>query len=306
MKKIIIISALFFMALSSKAQQEPMLSQYMFNGMFINPGYTGSHKFWTSNLLHRSQWVNFEGSPKTFLLSVDGPISDQKMGLGAIISHETIGVTTQTDFYGNYAYHLPLGDGKLSFGLKAGLSNYSVEFNDLKYWDDNDVVYNEGSKSYLAPKFGFGTFYYSENWYAGISIPTLIASEPGKKFSLDINKSSNLRRHYLTTAGYVFDINENWKLKPSFLVKYLPNAPVQADINFSAMYNNMIWAGISYRTGDAVVGLVEYQASERFRIGYAYDMTITKIRNYSNGSHEIMIGYDFGKEQVKIKSPRFF
>lgn len=308
MKKIILsVVVICFAFLKTQAQQDVMVSQYMFNGLLLNPAYSGSHKYFTSTLMHRSQWIKLEGAPVTSILAVDGPIKNKNMGLGLILMHDQIGATDQTDIYANYSYHLKLGNGKLSFGIKAGVSKYLFNTNQLVYWDENDNIYNQGNKqSAWLPKFGFGMYYYSDKWFSGISIPTLIAYDRNYTFGADVNKSSLVDRHYLLTGGLIFKLNEDFKMKPSVLVKYVPTAPVQADINLNVLYKNQFWIGASYRTSDAISALIEYQTNFRFRIGYSYDFTLSNIRRYSNGTHEIMIGYDFGKDIVKTKTPRFF
>jgi type IX secretion system PorP/SprF family membrane protein len=257
-------------------------------------------------MMYRKQWVNFEGSPRTSIVSVDGPFADNKMGLGLIISNDKIGATVQNDILANYAYHLKLGEGKLAFGLKAGISQYRMNHSELVIWDTDDQTFFGDMRTMLVPRFGFGTFYYSERFYAGLSVPTMIAYQRDRSFNLDLNQSSELRRHFFLTTGYVFDINESIKLRPSTLVKYVPAAPVQVDLNCSALFYDVFWFGLSYRTNDAVVALVEYQTNNRFRIGYSFDFTTTAIRRFSNGSHELMIGYDFGRNAPKDRTPRFF
>ncbi|MES2139572.1 MAG: type IX secretion system membrane protein PorP/SprF [Bacteroidota bacterium] len=306
MKKIITVIGIFASIIRMDAQQDVMVSQYMFNGLFLNPAYAGSHKYFSSTLLHRSQWVGFEGAPKTTLLAIDGPLYNQKMGIGLLLSHDKIGVTSQTDIYANYSYMLKLGDGKLSFGIKAGASNYQAKVEDLTVWDESDNSFSGVNKSAWLPKFGMGTFYFTQKFYIGFSVPSLIAYDPNRNFNLSMESSSYIRKHYYLTSGYVFKVNERVKLKPSLLLKYQPSAPLQADISFSAMYMDMVAMGIALRTNDAVTVMIEYQANMRFRVGYAYDITTSKLRNYSSGSHEIMIGFDFGKDIIKTKTPRFF
>jgi type IX secretion system PorP/SprF family membrane protein len=305
MKRII---GIFFIlgAFSATAQQDAMLSQYMFNGLYLNPAYAGSHKYMTSTLLHRSQWVNFDGAPATYVVSADGPIKSQNMGLGGIIMHDRIGITRETSFHIDYAYQLKAGNGKLAFGIRAGGSMYSANLNDLQVWDAGDQIYQQGRVSTFLPRFGAGIYYYSPKWYAGLSVPTLMAWQKNQDFNVDVNKGTMLHRHYYLTGGYVVTLDEQWKMKPSALVKFLPGAPVQADVNLSFLYKDQLWMGASFRTGDAVVLLLEYQTNVRFRVGYAYDLTYSAIRKYSAGTHEIMIGYDFGKDLTKMKDPRFF
>lgn len=303
-KHLIILFALVTIAV--KGQQDVMVSQYMFNGLFLNPAYAGSHKYISSSLLQRTQWVGFSGAPRTLLLAFDGLVpSTENMGLGLIVSNDRIGSTEQTDVYANYAYQIKLGKGKLAFGLKAGVSNYIFKNSNMVVWDANDDVFN-ARRSVWLPKFGGGAYYFCDKWFAGVSIPTLVAYDAGHDFSFDVNKSTFLNRHYYLTGGYVFTLNNEFKLKPSALVKYLPAAPLQVDVNLNLLYKEMFWVGASYRTGDAITVMVEYQTNTRFRVGYAYDFTTSKIRNYSSGTHEIMIGYDFGKDLVKIKTPRYF
>jgi len=307
MKKSVIVIMVALLNTAAQAQQDPMISQYMFNGLFLNPAYSGSHKYFTSSLLHRTQWVDFSGAPKTALLAVDGliPSKSENMGVGLIVTHDRIGATEQTDIYGNYAYQLKLGEGKLAFGLKAGASNYIFKSENVTVWDLNDGVFT-GRKNTWLPKMGFGTYYFAKNWYAGLSVPTLLAYDANHDFNFDVNKGSFLNRHYYAYGGYVFKLNQKLKLKPSSLIKYLPSAPLQADLNLNLLYDEQFWIGASYRTKDAVVFMVEYQTNSRFRVGYAFDLTTTKIRKYSAGTHEIMIGYDFGKDLIKVKTPRYF
>lgn len=308
MKKIIVSTfILYLMILNIQAQQDVMVSQYMFNGLLLNPAYSGSHKYFTSTLMHRSQWVKFDGAPVTSILALDGPIKDKNMGVGLIIVHDQVGATDQTDLYANYSYQMKLGNGKLAFGIKAGASRYLFNTDQLVYWDESDNIYMQGNaQTAWLPKFGFGTYYFTEKWYAGISIPTLIAYDANYSFGMDVNKSALVKRHYMATGGVIFRLNDDFKMKPSLLVKYIPTAPIQADINLNILYKDQFWIGASYRTGDAVSALIEYQTNFRFRIGYSYDFTLSNIRRYSQGTHEIMIGYDFGKDIAKVKTPRFF
>lgn len=302
------IAGIFFslIGLSCWSQQEAMYSQYMFNGLFLNPAYAGSHDYFSSTAIFRNQWVSFPGAPKSATLAIDGPLYGNPMGIGMIAGFDQIGVTKRTDFFLNYSYKIRMHKGYLAFGVKAGVSQYNANLSELTIWDQPDEVFISDINGKLIPTMGFGAYYYQENWYAGISSPTLLGYESDKKFNLDVEKSSALKRHYFATAGCVLPVSSAVKLKPSFLVKYLPGAPVQADINCAAMFNEVFWLGASYRTGDAVAGLIEYQANKKFRVGYAYDFTFSSIRHYSAGTHELMLGYDFGKDFTKVKTPRFF
>lgn len=300
-----IMIVLALLSQNSIAQQDIMISQYMFNGLFLNPAYSGSHRHTEATLLHRRQWLNFPGAPVTNIFGIDAPIAKQKMGLGFLFASESIGATDQVDLFGNYSYHLKVGKGKLSLGLRAGGSLVSANLSQLKTNQLGDEAFSNIQTRFL-PKFGTGIYYYTKKYYAGLSIPTLIAYESGRSFGVDLNASTTMRRHFFLTGGYVFEISDAVKLKPSTLIKYEPSAPLQADINLNVLLNNVFWIGVSYRTGEAAVSIIEYQINQMFRIGYAYDYNLTEIRKFSSGSHEIMFGINFGKEVLKTKNPRYF
>lgn len=307
MKKIILIfTTMLFWSLSGSAQQDPMVSQYMFNGLYLNPAYAGSHDYWSSTLSYRNQWVGFEGAPETEIAAVDGRIADKNMGLGLILLHDKIGVTRQNTAIFNYSYQLKTGaQSKLALGINAGVSQFSAKLTDLTVWDPDKVFQNDLT-SKLLPRLGVGIYHYGKNHYAGFSIPTLFAYQKDMNFNFDLSRSSFLRRHYLLTAGYIFETSKYIKIKPSILLKYVQNTPLEADFNFSTVYKDIYWVGVSYRTNDALAIILEYRSNSYFRIGYSYDITLSKLRNYSSGSHEIMIGIDFGKDLVKVKTPRYF
>ncbi len=287
------------------AQRDQMISQYMFNGLFLNPAYSGSHDYISTSLLYRTQWVDVKGAPQTYIASLDAPIKSNKMGVGLQLGHDVIGLTSQTDVYANYAYYLKFRASRLAFGIKAGVSQYGIDRNKLHIWDVEDPKY-AGSSPIWIPKFGTGIYYYGYRFYLGVSVPTLLAHESDTEFGLDLNRTTQLNRHYYFNGGYVINLNRNIMLKPSFLIKYVPNTPVQADLNVNFLFNKVFWIGMSYRTGDSFISLLEYQINNRFRVGYSYDFIVSKLGNYSSGSHEIMLGIDFGKKALSSKSPRFF
>ena len=289
------------------AQQEVMVSQYMFNQLFLNPAYAGSHAYVSSSLLHRSQWLQMEGAPRTSMMAIDAPLMKGKMGAGLSIVHDQIGVSSDLDIAGHYAYHIRVNStSKLAFGLRAGVSVYSAKLTDLRYWDENDQIFQNDLNNKAVGKFGFGLYWYDATSYVGLSVPTIYAADG--QLSLDAGDALDhyFTQHYYLHAGKIFPLNESLDLKPSTMVRYTPAAPLEADVNCNLLYRERVWLGVGYRTGDAIVGIVEYQVNPMLRIGYAYDMTTSKIRHYSSGSHEIMLGIDLGKDPIRIKSPRYF
>ena len=159
------------------------------------------------------------------------------------------------------------------------------------------------------PNFGTGAFLYSRLYYVGIAIPNLLSFDPDRPITLnsdELKDIPHLVRHYYITGGYAFEINRDIVLKPSALLKYTYNAPVEVDINVNALLMEVLWLGVSYRTGDSFIGLVGFNITKQLRLGYAYDFTMTDIKDHSSGTHEITLGYDFGYDIMKMKTPRYF
>lgn len=294
-------------AIAASAQQEVMVSQYMFNGLFLNPAYAGSHGYMSSSLLHRSQWMQVEGAPRTSMLAVDGSLMGNRMGLGFSLVHDQIGISRDLDLSGHYAYHLRVGQrSKLALGLRGGISVYSARVTELRYWDVNDPMYQADIVNQPVGKFGFGLYWYNPTSYVGLSVPTIYAADGRITLDAPATLGHYFTQHYYLHAGKVFPLGESLDIKPSTLIKYTANAPVEADVNCNLLYRERVWIGLGYRTGDALVAMLEYQVSPQLRIGYAYDMTTSRLRTYTTGSHEVMLGFDFGRDLIRIKTPRYF
>lgn len=291
------------------AQQEILISQYMFTGLFLNPAYSGTHNFAEATGLYRAQWTGFDGAPTTQTFGIEGPISNELMGLGLTFMNDKIGDTRQTEVFANWSYHLlldPDGRTKMSFGVRAGFSDYTAKLTDTKVFDNGDPIFSQDQSNVFIPKFGAGIYFYNTMWYAGLSVPTIYAADKNVRFNVNEIGDRYFQPHSYLTAGYVFVLNQNLKLKPSFLLRYQNQAPLQADINCNLLIKNTFWIGASYRTGDAIVAIIELNLGTDFRLGYAFDFTTTELNNYSNGSHEVMLSYKFAKETIKTKSPRYF
>lgn len=306
MKRILYLLLLSGFSVVSNAQQHPLFSHYMFNGLFINPAYAGSKEFVSTTFIARKQWTGFDGAPNSQIASLHAPLNNQKVGLGAVISNDKIGITNQTDFYGSYAYHIPMDNGKLSLGLNGGFSYFKSQFSELTVWDTDDPVYETNSLSNILPNFGAGIYYYSTKFYAGLSVPQLISYDPEQPLHVELEKVHKVSRHYYLTSGMIIKTAGELKFRPSFLIKYSDNAPIQYDVNLNVLISDIIWVGASYRSSDAITAILEYQVNKKLRVGYSYDYTLSELSNYTSGSHEIVIGYDFGFNVLKMKTPRYF
>ena len=288
-------------------QQEIMVSQYMFNGLLLNPAYAGSHPYFSTSLLHRSQWVNFDQAPTTQVFGIDGPVLNDKLGVGFHVTNDRLGIISQLEFGGDLAWRTPLGAGNLALGVRANVASYSARLSDVTIWDENDQVYTANDiQGQLVTKFGFGAYYNTDRWYVGVSVPVIYSLDDKIIFDVNINPNY-FTQHYYLNGGAVFDVGYNVAIKPSALVKFTPAAPVEVDLNCNFLLYKRLWLGAGWRSGDAIIGMIEYNITPQLRAGYAYDFTLTAIRQYSTGSHEIMLGFDFGKNvDIKKRSPRYF
>ena len=306
MKKYIAIIIIIITAGAAKAQQEVMISQYMFNGLVLNPAYAGTHPYWSTSVLHRSQWVKFDKAPSTQTLCADGPILGGKVGVGLNITNDAIGITNQLDIGANGSTRVSLGAGFLSMGLRLGVSRYSADLTDAVIKDVDDPVYANNIGGTFIPRIGAGLYYYQRSWFAGLSIPSLLAVDEKITYSSS-GMNSFYRAHMYLNGGVVFEPSPEIAIKPSVLMKIQGNAPVEVDLNCNVLFMNKFWFGAGYRTGDALVTMVEWNITNQLRVGYAFDYTLSAISDYSNNSHEVMLGYDFGKEvDLKARSPRYF
>jgi type IX secretion system PorP/SprF family membrane protein len=297
---------LLFIGINVQAQQDPMFTQYMFNTLAINPAYAGSRNVVSATALMRSQWTGIEGAPKTGTFTIDAPILDKRFGIGLQLLTDKLGVTQTNGAAISAAYRIRLEQGSLSFGLQGNVMQYksnltSVELGTTPNYDP--AFANNINKSLL--NFGTGVYYNSDRFFVGLSAQDLIPnrlSEPGDGEPL----SGNQAVHVFLSSGYVFPIATDLNLKPSFLVKYVKGAPIEADINGTLWIKDVLGIGLQYRTSADVAALLEIQATPQIRIGYSYDRSITRLQNFNSGSHEIMLRYEFGFEKGRIISPRYF
>ncbi len=311
MKKLIAVVIVLLSGLNNYAQQDAMFTHYMFNTLAINPAYAGSREALTVTALHRSQWVGFEGAPTTQTLTLHTPISNDKIGLGLSIFNDKIGPLNTTAFYADFAYKLKVSKkGKLAFGLKGGINLVQQGINTLKLEQVNDASFSNNAENQLLPNFGFGIYYYTSKWYLGLSTPKLLENELKNSTSTTTQQVTNEQRHYFLIAGTVFNLNTDGslKLKPTTFIKATNGAHSEVDITGLFIINDKFELGAMYRTGDALGLLIGYNFSNQLRFGYSFDWSFSNTTfKYNNGSHEIMLRYDFiYKDKEKIRSPRYF
>lgn len=278
------------------AQQLPQFTNYMINDYVINPALSGTKDYFEVKSNNRYQWVGITDAPRTFTLSANGPYKSKNMGYGGYVFTDITGPTRRIGLTLSYAYHLKINDTyKLSLGLNGGLLQFSVDGSKITLRDQNDLALSSGVQSVIVPDFGFGAMLRHDKFYAGVSVPQLYQSKL-KFFDYTTSTLSKLATHFYVMGGYKYDLNDKIRLEPSVLIKYVSPAPVKIDIGVRAIYKEMMWAGVAYRTKDAITALVGYTYQNYLTFAYAYDMTTTNLRNYSTGTHEIMFGLRFNNK----------
>ncbi len=286
------------------AQQLPQYTQYLFNEYAVNPAVAGTEPYYEVRSNHRYQWVGITDAPRTYTLSAHGPSKDRKMGFGGYLFTDIVGPTRRTGMQLSYAYHLKLGENlKLSAALAAGVLQFQIDASKITFEDNKDEAINNELYSELNPDAKFGLHLYTDKWFIGAVAPQLLQNKLGM-FELPTTLS-RLEDHYIVTGGYTFDIGDKFQFEPTLLAKYVYPTPPKLDVSGRFIYDNSIWAGGSYRTNDAVAIMAGYNYKNKLQIGYSHDLTTTNIKNYSTGTHEIMLGIrlhgkDKGLDDQKI------
>lgn len=306
-EKILFVSFLFFM-INASAQQDPQYTQYMYNMSVVNPAYaTGAQSVLDVGVLYRTQWVGAVGAPKTMTLFGHMPVNNKvELGFSLISDDIGDGAKKENSFSADFAYVLQFNNNnRLSLGLKAGLTSMQTNFNGFKFESTSpDFAFED--IDFLKPNIGVGAYYFTDDYYVGLSAPNLLNSKHIERRS-GISDYGSENIHAFLTGGYVFTLSDSFKLKPAFMSKFVKGAPVTLDLSANVLYSEKFEFGASYRFGDAVSALMNIKVTPGVRVGYAYDYTISNLGQFNSGTHEIFVlfnldllgkGYD--------KSPRFF
>nr|WP_199157049.1 type IX secretion system membrane protein PorP/SprF [Pedobacter sp. ASV2] len=322
MKRILqILSLLLFLSNMVKAQQDAQFSQYMFNGIYINPAYAGYKEQLNVHAFYRNQWTGITGAPKTMSIAVDAIANDGNVGLALQISSDRLGAQRNESVYGNYAYRIRMnndGSARLAFGLGVGAVQLGID--GAKLNPNNPELYQPaGVQSTIIPDARVGVYFSNDRFYAGLSADNLVSQY------INIDRYAFIAQpkpHYYLTAGLLVPLNQDILLKPSFLLKDDRGGPTSLDLNAFIIFASKFWVGGSYRTGvklydknylqkdlsqlNSAVAAVQFLPTENIRIGYAYDFSIGPLQGYSGGTHEISISYLFNRKNVRMLTPRYF
>jgi type IX secretion system PorP/SprF family membrane protein len=300
MKRAIIVFGILLAAVASNGQQRPIQSLYMFDPLLINPAYAGTHVQLSATGIYRNQWVNFDGAPKTFTSTIHSGFKKARVGLGILFGKDQIGVHSDNSLYLMYAYKIPLSNRRnpavLSMGIQGGFNNLKSDYFKTMPRDGVEV----GALTKFNPNFGAGIFYRSQELYAGFSVPYIVNNRTidviDEELAKLITPAGTQERYYYLMGGTTRKLSPHVKISPSTLIRIQENAPLSFDFNTMIILYDVVSFGGSYRIKDSVIGLFELKINENFHVGYAYDITTSDIRLYSNGSHELMLNY-----RVKIQ-----
>ncbi|MER3376181.1 MAG: type IX secretion system membrane protein PorP/SprF [Allomuricauda sp.] len=272
------------------AQQDPQFTQYMYNAMSVNPAYAGSQGYLTALLMHRSQWVGVNGAPNTQVLAVDTPL-ENKLGVGGILAHDALGPSSEIFVDGNVSYTIQLDstNRKLSFGLKVGGRLFDVDFS-KGLTEDPDVAFQNNIKSKFFPTIGAGLYYQTRDSYLGFAVPNFFSQN---HYDGEEQEIAAERLHYYFIGGKFFELTPEIVLRPAFFVKWVPGAPMIADVSVNAVLRETFTFGVAYRWDDSFSTLLGLQITPNLNAGYAYDLTTSNLANYTGGSHEIFLRYQF-------------
>jgi type IX secretion system PorP/SprF family membrane protein len=283
-------------------QQKVQFTQYMFNGLIINPAYAGTEEALSLSFIHRSQWTGIENAPTTQTFSGHTLMRNKRVGLGLTVVNDKIGVHKNLNASGNYAYHLKLkGKNHLSFGLSAGIYSRKSDYASLVGTVDSDPKLFNPYISNVFFNAGAGVYFRNDRVHLGISVPELIPER------ITINDSLSLsidNLNYLLFAKYKIGVSRNVVAEPGLMVKYFSGVPLSFDVNLNFIFQQVLTLGISYRKQESIDVMVKCQASAQLQFGYAYDYPTGHVARSGNGSHEIFINYLFRYFESNVKSPR--
>lgn len=289
---VLILMTVALLPHGATAQHSIVYSQYLFNGLLINPAYAGSHVQLSASMTYRNQWVNFSGAPETGTLGAHTSLYKGKVGVGMLVTVDRIGSYSNTGLFGNYAYIIkdPINNGYLSMGVSAGFNSYNADFSKLNLRDIQDYTF-AGFMNEFKPNFGGGVFYYNKKMFGGFSVPTILTHS--ELFNGPLEQLRTPRFYYLY-GGVKLPLNPRTQkvvLTPSVLFRVQDGTPLSMDYNLGVAFEELISLGTSYRMGDGAISYVNFKLSEKFYVGYSYDWTVSDIRLYSRGTHEVMLNY---------------
>jgi type IX secretion system PorP/SprF family membrane protein len=292
-----------FIQARSVAQQDPLYNLYSFNQGMINPAYTGLYNNLSLNLISRLQWIGIDGSPRTNMFSATSSLTD-KLGAGLMVISDQLGINKNQEVQLSGSFKLFEDDGKvLSMGLQGGFISYKYDYSklNLEYVDDTDLDMTRSQ--FTKPNFGAGIWYMTDRYFAGFSSPRIL----NVNVNDGVTTSTRYQRHFYFSGGTIFPaFHEKIQLKPSFLLRWVPEGNVAADVNLNALFMETVWAGITVRNLSAIGVNGQLQVDDRLRIGYGFELPTSSLINSNYGTHELSILMELTPIKTQHKVRRYF
>lgn len=303
MRNLLLIGFAILLATGLNAQAEVQYSQFIFNKLAFNPGYAGSKEALTMGTIYRHQWQGVNGAPRTLSAYTHAPFAGGRSGAALAVTSDRIGLIENSYIDLSYSYRIPLGDGKLSLGAQTRFEYSEIDWLKTELVDADDETIPGAQAGRTGVNFGAGLYYSTDNYYVGMSAPQLLKNN---LYTDDNVQSASVLQSYYLMGGLVTQVSENVKFKPAMMISYSPNAPFELDLNASFLFMNAFWLGATYRLGDSMDAVMQFQLSPQLKLGLATDFTLTELREYTDGSFEIWLEYVFIKEVDGVNNIRFF
>lgn len=306
MKKIFLFSISVLCATSIFAQYDVQYTQFFFNKLAFNPAYAGSREALTLGATYRHQWEGIVGAPRTMSAYAHLPFLNKRQGAGLSVTSDKIGIVDILYADVSYAYRIPVGDkGKIGLGLSGRIEYGQIDWTQSELNEAGDTRIPDVAESFTAPNFGAGIYYSNPNFYVGFSAPQLLKNTLFKGDFYKNESSSDVRTYYLM-GGLTAKLNNNIIFRPAAMLSLNPNAPFELDVNASFLLMKALWVGASYRWGDSIDGVIQYQFSPQFKAGFALDFTTSELQSYTSGTLELLIEYTFWYDNEQLQHLRFF
>lgn len=309
MKRILSIVAAVATVFTLSAQQDPLNTLFVQNPSLVNPAYAGAKDVMSVNLGTRIQWTGIDGAPRTSNLNFSTPLQNESISVGFNVLNDKIGPINQTGLFADVAYKLPIDNkSSLRIGIRAGVSLFTANFTELQLGSGSgstDAAFANDFNGEVLPNVGLGVYYSNEKIFAGISVPSLISFEiEGEE--ANGTRAFGKKQHIFGMVGGNFEVSSDVTFKPALTARFVPGAPLSLDVQVVADLYEKFGIGLMYRHKDAIAGILQFSLSEQLKLGYSYDFTTSDYGNYNNGTHEIMLGYDFIYRKGRVNSPRYF
>jgi type IX secretion system PorP/SprF family membrane protein len=297
------------------AQQIPQFTQYLYTGNFFNPALAGKSEGLQFSAIHRSQWQGYTATsgagtpPTTQLITLQNRVKNKNFGYGLTVVNDQLGATSNLEVSLQGSYHKKIQRTQLSFGGYLGVSNSTLDFEELQFVNPEPSLPLSGTESQLAMDMGAGLMVDRGDFYVGLSGRHL--NQASFDFG-DGNYANRLQMHNYLLLGYRMRPIGQLRIEPSILLKSLGTHTLSYEVSVIATLQNKVNGGIAYRGEESVSLILGYSLlkDNSLKLGYAFDLVVGGVDAKSPTSHELMLRYawsDVSKTVTRViqRTPRF-